>query len=156
MPTAKENDSLYMGVAILHSQLSKARRAKVGACLVTPHGVVLGGYNGTPRGMDNNCEKEITEQHVNLVEHRTYKLVTGLETKQEVIHAETNAVLKAAREGVSTQDAKVYVTLSPCVPCAAMLINAGISKLIYKDVYRDDSGIQLLIKAGIAVEQLKE
>lgn len=147
MPTPKENDSLYMGVAILHSQLSKARRTKVGACLVTPHGVVLGGYNGTSKGMDNNCERE---EWNNL--HQEYDLIT----KPEVIHAETNAVLKAAREGVSTQDAKVYVTLSPCVPCAAMLINAGISKLIYKDLYRDDSGVQLLLKAGISVEQLKQ
>ena len=147
MPTPKENDSLYMGVAILHSQLSKARRTKVGACLVTPHGVVLGGYNGTPRGMDNNCEHEKYLPRLD---------ITELTTKQEVIHAETNAVLKAAREGISTQDSKVYVTLSPCVPCAAMLINAGISKLIYKDLYRDDFGVQLLLKAGIIVEQLKD
>jgi dCMP deaminase len=151
MPTSKENDSLYMGIAILHSNLSKARRAKVGACLVTTHGVVLGGYNGTPRGMDNDCETSIKTYTIG--SNKPYEILT---TKPEVIHAETNAVLKAAREGVSTQDAKVYVTLSPCVPCAAMLINAGISKLVYKDLYRDDSGVQLLLRVGIQVEQLKE
>jgi dCMP deaminase len=140
MPTKQENDSLYMGIAIQYSKLSKAKRKQVGACLVTEHGVVLGGYNGTPTGCSNECEMD----------------ATGLGhyvTKNEVVHAELNTILKAAKEGVSCFGATIYTTLSPCVPCSAMLVNAGIKKLVYSELYREKTGVELLLSAGVEVEQ---
>ena len=136
MTKQEEIDSVYMGTALLHARLSKAKRAKVGAVLVTKSGVTLTGYNGTPSGWDNVCE-----DHQN-------------KTKPEVIHAELNCVLKAAKEGISVVDSVVYVTLSPCVPCAAMLAQAGIKELVYQEVYRDTLGLDLLERYGIVVRCL--
>ena len=150
MANQKELDGTYMQVALQMANLSKAKRAKVGACLVTKHGVMLSGYNGTPKGLSNVCE-QVVHENWNSLTHQTDVLT---KTLPEVIHAETNAVLKAAREGVSTDGATMYVTLSPCVPCAALLINAGISRLIYKEIYRSKEGVELLQKAGILTEQI--
>jgi dCMP deaminase len=129
-----------MGTALLHARLSKATRAKVGAVLVTQCGVTLTGYNGTPRGTDNDCE---------------YKDSEGvLRTKPETLHAEINCVLKAAREGVSSIGSTIYVSLSPCVPCAAMLIQAGVTSVYYKELYRDVAGVKYLKNNGIEVQQI--
>lgn len=136
MTKQEEIDSVYMGTALLHARLSKAKRAKVGAVLVTKSGVTLTGYNGTPSGWDNVCEDNQNK------------------TKPEVIHAELNCVLKAAKEGISVVDSVVYVTLSPCVPCAAMLAQAGIKELVYQKVYRDTLGLDLLERYGIVVRYL--
>jgi dCMP deaminase len=133
MPTKQQTDTLYMQVAEGHAKLSKAKRKKVGACLVTANGTILGGVNGTPRGMSNVCEEN------------------GI-TKPEVIHAELNCILKAAREGVSCVGATMYVTLSPCLQCAAMLVQAGVSRVLYREQYRDTKGIDLLWDAGVEVE----
>lgn len=146
MPTPKETDDLYMGVAMGYSKLSKGIRSHVGACLVTEQGVVLGGVNGMPVGGSNDCE-------IVLDANKNHTDYDNLVTKQEVIHAETNAILKAAREGVSCMNSTVYVTLSPCVQCSAMLINAGIKRLVYKDEYRLNDGVQLLHQHGINVEK---
>lgn len=124
-----------MGTALLYAKQSKANRAKVGAALVTNTGIVIPGYNGTPTGTDNTCEYE------NDV------------TLPSVIHAELNCLLKAAREGVSVIDSVLYVTLSPCEPCAAMLLQAGVRKIIFKDEYRNNSGINYLKKYGKEVIQ---
>jgi dCMP deaminase len=137
----KSLDETYMGTALLHARLSKAKRAQVGAVLVTSQGVTLTGYNGTPRGLSNECETE-----------QPFPWKPMLVTKPEVIHAELNCILKAAREGVSCIGATMYVTLSPCVPCAAMMIQAGVKRLVYKEMYRDQGGIDLLQRAGIVVE----
>lgn len=139
-------DNTYMQMAQSIATHSKAVRKKVGAILVTNHGVVLPGFNGTPAGMDNNCEEdkgydELTQSQI-------------LVTKPEVIHAELNCILKAAKEGVSVVDSTVYVTLSPCVQCAAMMIQSGVKRVVFNQQYRDDSGILLLKTAGVAVEQL--
>lgn len=148
MANQKELDSTYMGVALLHARLSKARRAQVGACLVTSQGACLAGFNGTPIGLPNECEI-IKEQFYNKLT-ATEEFV--LETKPEVLHAELNCIMKAAREGVSCLGATMYVTLSPCVQCSAMMINAGIARLVYKDTYRDTKGLDLLKQGGIIVE----
>lgn len=139
-------DSTYMQMAKTIAVHSKAVRKKVGACLVTNHGIVIPAYNGTPSGMDNNCEEdkgydELTQSQI-------------LVTKPEVIHAELNCILKAAKEGVSVVDSTVYVTLSPCVQCAAMMIQSGVKRVVFDQQYRDDSGILLLKTAGVAVEQI--
>ena len=134
MPTQKQLDAAYMATALLHSQMSKANRKNVGACIVTNSGVTLTGYNGTPSGWDNKCE---TQDNV---------------TKQEVIHAELNAVLKAAKEGISLTGSTCYVTLAPCLSCAAMLSQAGIKRLVYLEDYRDMQGVEKL-KEKIIVEK---
>jgi dCMP deaminase len=143
----KQLDETYMGTALLHAKLSKARRAQVGAVLVTSHGVTLTGYNGTPTGRSNDCEYEV---------HDIGRLYPDLVTKPEVIHAELNCIMKAAREGVSCIGATVYVTLSPCIQCSAMLVQAGVKRVVYKQQYRDDSGVELLKSCGILVQSYDE
>ena len=146
MPSQKELDIVYIETIKIYSEMSKAVRKKVGACLVTRHGVVIPAYNGTPLGLDNTCEEdkgydELTQSQI-------------LVTKPEVIHAELNCILKAAKEGVSVVDSVVYVTLSPCVQCAAMMVQSGVNRVVFLEQYRDNSGILLLKTAGVAVEQL--
>jgi dCMP deaminase len=145
MANQKELDGVYMQTALAHASLSKAIRAQVGAVLVTSHGVTLTGYNGTPRGLDNCCEL-----------FQTWHDGPVYVTKPEVIHAELNCIMKAAREGVSCIDSTVYVTLSPCVQCSAMLIQAGVKRLVYKTPYRDVSGLLLLKKAGVLTQSFHE
>ena len=145
MADQKSLDVTYMGTAILHSKLSKARRAQVGAILVTRQGVTLTGYNGTAVGRPNECEVLVK---TSVPEHLTDTLVT----KAEVIHAELNCIMKAAREGVSCVDATVYVTLAPCVQCAAMMLQAGVKRVVYLQQYRDDSGVKLLQESNVVVE----
>ena len=138
MPTKKETDDLYMNIALGYARLSKAKRKQVGACLVTKNQVVLGGINGSATGTDNTCEDLINGE-----------LVTRVST----LHSETNAVLKAAKEGVSCLDSTIYVTLSPCSHCSAMLINAGVKRVVYLEEYRELFGVELLKSAGVAVEK---
>jgi dCMP deaminase len=145
MANQKDLDETYMGTAILHSKLSKARRAQVGAILVTRQGVTLTGYNGTAVGRPNDCEVLVK---TSVPEHLTDTLIT----KPEVIHAELNCIMKAAREGVSCVDATVYVTLAPCVQCAAMMLQAGVKRVVYLQQYRDDSGVKLLQESNVVVE----
>lgn len=138
MPSQIELDRTYMGVANLHAQLSKAERKKVGACLVTRTGIIIPGYNGNPAGMSNVCEDEF-----NL-------------TLPSVIHAELNCILKAAKEGVSCENATIYITLSPCEQCAAMLVQAGVKTVVYSETYRSQNGLSLLHKAGLVYRRVNE
>jgi dCMP deaminase len=130
---------IYMRNAYSFSELSKAIRTKVGAVLVTNNGVVLPGVNGTPSGTDNCCEN-------------TTRL--GLVTKPEVIHAELNCILKAAKEGVCVLNSTLFVTLSPCLSCAAMLKQAGVTKVYYSEQYRVLDGVDYLRNNQVHVEQL--
>ena len=140
-----QQDLIYMQTAEAFAQLSKAQRKKVGAILVTNQGVVIPGTNGTPSGTSNVCE-DIVETGV----YPAYKLVT----KPEVLHGELNCILKCAKEGVSCLDAVLYTSLSPCLPCAAMLKQAGVKKVYYRELYRDESGVQYLLNNGVLVEQI--
>lgn len=106
-----EKDSMYMGIALLYSRISKAERLKVGCCFVTQNNVVLGGVNGLPRPLGNVCEEE------------------GV-TKKETIHAELNGILKAAKEGISLVGSTLYVTHSPCKSCASILIEVGVKRVV--------------------------
>lgn len=142
MPTQQQLDETYLGTAVLHSRMSKAVRAKVGAVLVTKSGVTLTGYNGSPTGLDNACE---------YVDLDTGEMIT----KSSTLHAELNCILKAAKEGVSCLDSTIYTTLAPCTPCSAMLAQVGIRELIYRDEYRDLSGLDILKNAGILVRKFK-
>lgn len=143
MPTKLELDSTYMGTAMLHAKLSKAIRKKVGAVAVTQHGVTLTGYNGRHAGADNRCEDTDPE--------------TGeMTTRADVLHAEQNVIIKAAKEGISLTDAIIFITLSPCLQCSAMMVQAGIKEVTYAEDYRSLDGVELLKKAGIKVTKFKE
>jgi len=139
MPTQQENDDTYMGVAILHSKLSKAKRLKVGACLVLENGALVAGVNGLPTELGNECE-HVTEDGSTV-------------TKLETIHAEQNAIIKVARNGLSTQNSSLYVTHSLCRACASVMIAAGVKEVIYKEDYRDTSGLDLLRQSNIGVRK---
>lgn len=139
-------DLVYIQTALLHASLSKAVRAKVGAVLVTQQGVCLTGFNGTPIGLDNTCE----ELKFNTItgEHEPY-------TKPDVLHAELNCLMKSSREGVSVIGGTIYISLSPCIQCSAMLIQAGIKRVVYLQNYRCQKGLDLLRQAGIIVDKLE-
>lgn len=123
---------LYMSIAQTVSESSYCKRTKVGCIIVKNDNIIGIGYNGTPSGFDNNCE-------CNNV------------TKQEVLHAESNAIAKCAKSTISSVGSSMYCTLMPCYNCAKLIIQSGIKKVIYKEDYRDDSGIKLLTKANIEV-----
>ena len=131
-----EADIVYMGVANAHATLSKATRLKVGACIVTPSRVIIPGINGQPKPLGNVCERD------------------GV-TKASVIHAELNCILKAQREGISIEGSTLYVTRSPCEHCASLIIETGISRVVYADEYRSLVGVENLKMAGVVVERMR-
>lgn len=139
-------DKVFMNMALQMSTLSRAVRAKVGAVIVDDKlNIISSAFNGTPAGFDNSAE---------------YELPNGtLKTKPETLHAESNAILKLSRSTLSSENSTMYVTLSPCLQCAKMIIQANIKKVLYKDRHTDADGmvgIQLLKKANIAVEQITQ
>ena len=140
MANQKELDKCYMAVAEAHAELSKGQRAKVGACLVTKHAVVLGGCNGLAPGGSNQLEFD--SENGDMV------------TKPQTIHAELSCILKAAKEGVSVVDSTLYVSLSPCIACSEMVAAAGVKRVVYKEEYRDCSGIENLKQLGVKVEKI--
>lgn len=150
MATQKQLDKVYMQNAVNMSTLSHAVRKKVGCMLVTPENLQIGSYNGQPSGWDNGCE----DMHTTDDPH--FKPFEYLVTKNTVIHAELNAILHAARQGVSVKGSTIYISLSPCASCSAMIAQAGIKRVVYKEEYRDRSGINLLLSSGIAVDKIEE
>jgi dCMP deaminase len=154
MPTQAALDKTYMECAKAHSLLSKAVRKKVGACLVTKEGIIIPGYNGTPKGTDNTCEDEkVTYNYVGSGTINPFEKTSVLVTKPTVIHAELNCILKAAQLGVSVTGSTLYLTMMPCLPCAAFLVQVGISRVIYLEDYRDSSGIFFLHNAGVLINR---
>ncbi len=148
----------FMDTAERFAQLSSSRRLHVGAVVVKDNRIISIGYNGTPSGWDNNCENKIycddgdwKEQTDKLHdEWITYKLVT----KDEVIHAEANAIIKLARDGESGNGASLFCTHAPCVSCAKLIYGAGINTVYYRNSYRDTSGLDFLIKCDIEVKNV--
>ena len=139
MPSQQKLDYAYMDIASRWGRMSHATRKQVGCIIVKDGQIISDGYNGTPHGFDNDCE---------------FPTRFGLETKPEVLHAESNAISKLAKSVYSSQDSTVYVTLSPCFDCAKLMIQCGISRVVFLDKYRLEDGIALLQKAGIAVDQI--
>lgn len=137
---------LYTDWAERAAQLSHSRRLFVGAVVVKDDTVISYGYNGMPAGWDNNCEDVI--QHSDDT--------TTLKTKPEVLHAESNAIAKLAKGHNSGLGADLFVTHSPCLECAKLILQSGISRVYYGTQYRDDSGIKFLEKSGIEVIQTKK
>jgi dCMP deaminase len=121
---------IYMRIAYEISTASYAERKKVGAIIVKDNRIISYGYNGTPYGFDNTCEEN------------------GI-TKNEVLHAESNAITKCAMSNESTKNAFLYTTMSPCYDCAKLIIQSGIKCVYYKELYTDTKGLHLLTKAGI-------
>ena len=129
-------DRSYIQMAGVWAQNSYCKRRQVGALLVKDRMIISDGYNGTPSGFENICEDE-----------------NGV-TKPYVLHAEANAISKVAQSGNSSKDATLYVTASPCVECAKLIIQAGIKRVVYADPYRNDDGIKLLERVGIECIQI--
>ena len=158
-------DRAYMNCALAIAELSHANRKKVGAILVTPGGgIIAEGYNGTPSGFDNECETYYMHTWsygpgACLQCGRNYNptdMSCKLITKPEVLHAESNAIMKVARSTNSSNDATLYVTMSPCFDCAKLIIQAGIKRVVYLEAYRNTDGVALLEKAKIRVDMLPE
>lgn len=143
MATQYELDHMYMKMALAMTTISNGVRAKVGAVAVTKNGVVLTGVNGLPKQLGNQLE------YIENVSGAPY-----LVTKPEVIHAEENVILKAAREGISLIDSTFYITLSTCVHCGSQLISLGTSRVVYLNEYRTTTGIDILKQSGIIVDKL--
>jgi dCMP deaminase len=118
-------DKAYLNIAKEIGSLSYCQRSKVGAVIVKDNNIISFGYNGTPAGMDNCCERDnVTLPHV--------------------IHAEMNAILKAAKGGHSVNGAVLYQTLSPCIDCAKLILQSGIKRVIYLEEYRKTEGVDFL------------
>ena len=128
-------DHSYLEMAEIWAQNSYCKRRKVGALLVKDRMIISDGYNGTPSGFENICEED------------------GV-TKPYVLHAEANAITKVAKSGNSSEGATLYVTASPCMECAKLIIQSGIKRVVYRDEYRLTDGIDLLRRAGIEVEKV--
>jgi dCMP deaminase len=129
-------DKAYLRIAKEWSQLSYCKRKQVGAIIVRDRMIISDGYNGTPTGFENCCEDE-----------------AGL-TNWYVLHAEANAILKVARSTQTCDGATLYITLSPCQECSKLIHQSGIKRVVYQNGYRDTSGIDFLVQAGVIVEQI--
>ena len=129
-------DQSYLDMATVWARNSYCKRRQVGALLVKDRMIISDGYNGTPSGFENICEDE-----------------NGV-TKPYVLHAEANAISKVAKSANSADGATLYVTASPCVECAKLIIQSGIKRVVYRDEYRLTDGIDLLRRAGIEVERI--
>jgi dCMP deaminase len=162
----------YMKTAETFAELSHARRLHVGAIVVKDDRIISIGYNGMPAGWDNNCEnvewcsaggwlsaEEIIE---GWPYEGTYLDTDGnemqgryrLKTKPEVLHAETNAIAKLAKSNESGMGATMFITHAPCLDCAKLIYQSGISSVLYRNSYRDTGGITFLERSGIEVRQI--
>lgn len=131
-------DKVYMNIASEISSLSHCVRKKVGAIIVKDNNILSFGYNGTPSGMANKCELD------------------G-KTRWVVLHAESNAIVKVAKSTSSSEGATMYTTLSPCDECAKLIVQSGIKRVVFKDVYEgSNKGVTLLFMNNIKVEQIKD
>lgn len=169
---------VHMYAAYVYAQLSYATKKKVGCIVVNKDGdrVISIGYNGTPAGWDNSCDYEVTQRFGNDVEEMKKLIQEGwslhydgsengiptggvakkLKTSPHVNHAEHNAICKLAKSPESGEGAYMFITYSPCINCAKLIADSGISNVIYKEQSRHIEGISYLQKRGVNVEQLKE
>lgn len=141
MANQENLDKTYMRMAEQLSLLSYAQRKKVGALIVKGTQIISEGYNGTPSGFDNSCER------VNYLDE--------MYTTKEVLHAESNAITKLARSTNSSDRSTLYVTLAPCFECSKLIIQAGISRVVYKDRYHSN-GLSFLAQARVEVININD
>ena len=131
-------DKRYLRMARIWAENSYCQRRQVGAIIVKEQMIISDGFNGTPSGFENVCEDE-----------------SGT-TKPYVLHAEANAISKVARSYNSSDGATLYVTASPCLECAKLIIQAGIKRVVFNELYRITDGIDLLKRAGIECVYIDE
>ncbi len=124
-------------MAKIWAQNSYCKRRQVGALIVKEKMIISDGYNGTPAGFENVCEDENNK------------------TKPYVLHAEANAITKVAKSNNSSEEATLYITSSPCMECAKLIIQSGIKRVVYSDNYRTEEGVELLKRAGIEIVYLE-
>ncbi|MDR3194090.1 MAG: dCMP deaminase family protein [Tannerella sp.] len=129
-----DTDKRYLRMARIWAENSYCKRRQVGALIVKNQMIISDGYNGTPSGFENVCEDE------NNV------------TKPYVLHAEANAITKVAASFNSSNGATIYITSSPCIECAKLIIQAGIVRVVYSEKYHTEEGCRLLLRAGILVD----
>lgn len=130
-------DKRYLRMASIWAENSYCQRRRVGALIVKNQAIISDGYNGTPAGFENVCED--ADGH----------------TKPYVLHAEANAITKLARSNNSGQDATLYITASPCIECAKLIIQTGIRRVVFNELYRLSDGIDLLHRAGVECVHIK-
>ncbi len=140
MPTTEElkqlrYDLAYLRMAKEWAKLSHCTRKQVGALLVKNGVIISDGYNGTPSGFPNTCENEIGETH------------------WYVLHAQANAILKVAKSTNNAQGSTLYITLSPCKDCCKLILQSGITRMVYLDAYKDTTAIDFLKNSGVEVVQ---
>ena len=138
----KKLDTVFINIAKEISTLSHCVRAKVGSVLVKNGNIISMGYNGMPTGLDNCCEEVLPDN----------KLLT----KSEVLHAESNALLKAAKMGLSTEGTTMYCTLSPCKDCAKLILQSGVKKVVYLELFSRDNGSVEFLNNFIVVEKYEQ
>jgi dCMP deaminase len=143
----------FMKTAETFAELSTAQRLHVGAIVVKDNRIISIGYNGMPSGWDNNCE-EVVNVNPSDPRYDYDRFNKELKTKPEVLHAETNAIAKLARSTESGLDASLFVTHAPCLDCAKLIYQSGISSVYYRNSYRDTSGVEFLTKAAVWVKQI--
>lgn len=131
-------DKAYLRMATSWAKLSHCKRKQVGALIVKDDMIISDGYNGSPSGFDNCCEDENGETH------------------WYVLHAEANAILKVAKSTNNAKGATLYLTLSPCKDCSKLILQAGITRVVYIKGYKDTSGVDFLTAAGIEMTQIKD
>jgi dCMP deaminase len=166
-------NNFFMNIAEQTAKLSYAKRLHVGSVIIKDKNIISFGYNGTPTGWDNNCEnieymdetaggwlssEEICEMwplvdddiDPDLGVARRYRL----KTKPEVLHAETNAIAKLAKSTESGDGATMFITHAPCLDCAKLIYQSGISSVLYRNSYRDNAGIEFLQKSNVEVNKI--
>ena len=177
MNKKKAYDSRYMRMAYIIAEASHARKKKVGCLIVKGTTIISDGFNGMPSGMANDCEipnycrslaypdekldrldfmteKEWLEYDMEQIKGAVCHIPISYTTKIEVLHAESNALMKLARSTQSSVGATLYTTLSPCIECSKLIIQADIGLVIYDEDYKDNPGLQLLERAGIPFEKI--
>ncbi len=126
-------DKRYLEMASIWAQNSYCKRRQVGALIVKDRMIISDGYNGTPSGFENDCEDESNK------------------TKAYVLHAEANAITKVSKSNNSSEGATLYITTSPCLECSKLIIQSGIKRVVFSDLYHNDDGLQILKRAQIEI-----
>ena len=134
-------DEMYLDICTRISKMSFAKRAQVGALLVKDNNIISMGWNGTPIGFENDCEFRVDDFDED-----------ALITKPEVLHAESNCITKVAKSTQSSIDSTMYITISPCMDCAKLIAQSGISRVVFKKFYRDKKSLDFLTKCGIIID----
>jgi dCMP deaminase len=148
----------YMDTAERFAQLSSAVKLKVGSVVVKDNRIISIGYNGTPAGWDNNCENVVSlpswAKSIDDVAECDRQIYVEYKTKDEVIHAEANAISKLARDSEGGDGADLFCTHAPCIHCAKLIYGAGIKKVYYKNTYRSEEGLKFLEQCNVETQKV--